>query len=78
VPQGQCSDAEVANAFIPIALELLIASFATPLPDVAQQVPVDWTVLPQPSYPRIAELDARNVKPPQFFQVKAPNGARLR
>ena len=29
----------------------------------------------QPTYPSVTELDARNVKPPSFFQVKAPAGA---
>ena len=43
----------------------------------AQEVPIDRTVLPirQPIYPAVTELDARNVKPPPFFQVKAPAGA---
>jgi len=43
----------------------------------AQDVPIDRTVLPisQPSYPPVTELDARNVKPPPFFQVKAPADA---
>jgi arylsulfatase len=43
----------------------------------AQTVPVDRTVLPisQPEYPPITTLDARDVKPPPFFQVKAPQGA---
>ena len=42
-----------------------------------QEVPIDRTVLPirQPTYPPVTELDARNVKPPPFFQVKAPAGA---
>ena len=43
----------------------------------AQEVPIDRTVLPihQPTYPAVTELDARNVKPPPFFQVKTPAGA---
>ena len=38
---------------------------------------IDRTVLPiaQPSYPPITELDARNVKAPPVFQVKAPKDA---
>src|SRR3954468_16266870 len=38
---------------------------------------VDRTVLPipEPVYPAITELDARNVKPPPRFEVKAPEGA---
>src|SRR6185436_20218799 len=38
---------------------------------------LDRTVLPipEPQPPTITELDARNVKPPARFQVKAPRGA---
>ena len=38
---------------------------------------VDRTNLPiaEPSYPFVTELDARNAKAPQRFQVKAPDGA---
>ncbi|MGA9570723.1 MAG: hypothetical protein WBS17_11585 [Candidatus Acidiferrales bacterium] len=38
---------------------------------------VDRTVLPvpEPKYPPITELDARNAKAPPRFQVKAPKGA---
>src|ERR1700751_4290390 len=38
---------------------------------------LDRTVLPipEPSYPTITELDARNAKAPPRFEVKAPKGA---
>ena len=38
---------------------------------------VDRTALPiaEPTRPAITELDARNVKPPPIFEVKAPAGA---
>ena len=38
---------------------------------------LDRTVLPipEPTYPPITALDARDVKPPPRFQVKAPSGA---
>jgi len=38
---------------------------------------VDRSVLPipDPSYPPIAELDARKATPPRRFEVKAPSGA---
>ena len=38
---------------------------------------LDRTVLPipEPDYPRATELDARNVKAPPRFEVKAPQGA---
>ena len=49
----------------------------TTLPIVAQEVPLDRTVLPirQPVYPAVTELDARNVKAPPSFQINAPSGA---
>ena len=42
-----------------------------------EDVPIDRTVLPirQPTYPPVTELDARNVRPPPFFQIRAPVGA---
>jgi arylsulfatase len=55
----------------------LLAVFGAALGAFGQEVPIDRTVLPirQPTYPSVTELDARNVKPPSFFQVKAPAGA---
>jgi arylsulfatase A-like enzyme len=43
----------------------------------AAEAPVDRTILPipEPSYPVITELDARNAKAPARFEVKAPAGA---
>jgi len=42
-----------------------------------QETPIDRTVLPipEPHYPPITELDARNATPPPRFEVKAPAGA---
>ena len=67
---------KVTSAFMPMGLGLL-AFFGPPALVIAQEVPIDRTELPiqQPVYPPVAELDARNVKPPPFFQVKAPDGA---
>ena len=43
----------------------------------AEQTPLDRTILPvpEPKYPPITELDARNAKAPARFEVKAPAGA---
>jgi arylsulfatase len=56
---------------------VILSAFGMALNAGAQEVPIDRTVLPirQPVYPPVTELDARNVKPPPFFQVKAPAGA---
>ena len=55
----------------------LLAFFGPPALVIAQEVPFDRTVLPipEPVYPPVTELDARNVKSPPFFQIKAPVGA---
>jgi hypothetical protein len=67
---------KVTSAFMPMELGLL-AFFGPPALVIAQEVPFDRTVLPipEPVYPPVTELDARNVKPPPFFQVKAPADA---
>ena len=67
---------KVVGAFVPLGLGLL--AFLGASSEVsAQEEPIDRTVLPvrQPVYPPVTELDARNVKPPPFFQVKAPASA---
>jgi hypothetical protein len=66
---------KIASAFIPIGLGVL--AFVSPTQIIAQEVPIDRTVLPirQPVYPPVIELDARNVKPSPSFQIKAPGGA---
>jgi arylsulfatase A-like enzyme len=58
-----------------IAQAILVAVFSTTA--FTQTVPLDRTALPirQPEYPSITTLDARDVKPPPFFQVKAPDDA---
>ena len=50
---------------------------AAPAPQAAPAGTLDRTVLPipEPTYPPITELDARNVTPPPRFEVKAPEGA---
>jgi len=52
----------------------LIAAAAT---TASAQYKVDRTTLPiqEPDYPPITELDARNVKAPPRFEIKAPAGA---
>jgi arylsulfatase A-like enzyme len=67
---------KVTSAFMPMGLGLL-AFLGPPALVIAQEVPFDRTVLPipEPVYPPVTELDARNVKPPPFFQIKAPVGA---
>ena len=67
---------KIARAFFTLGLAGL-AFFGMPLRISAQEVPIDRTVLPirQPVYPPVTELDARNVKPPPVFQVKAPDDA---
>jgi arylsulfatase A-like enzyme len=63
-----------------LALLSSITAWATgAAPASAQQdaYPIDRTVLPvaEPVRPTYSELDARNVKAPARFQVKAPDGA---
>ena len=62
---------------VPMILLVGAAIFSTTPQAMAQDVPIDRTVLPigQPTYPPATELDARNVTPPPFFQVKAPAAA---
>ncbi|WP_091682916.1 arylsulfatase [Methylocapsa palsarum] len=54
-----------------------LASGSLSQPLTAQEIPLDRTELPirQPVYPPVTELDARKVKPPPFFQIKAPPSA---
>src|SRR4029077_20880023 len=59
----------------PVIHLLLAASSLLPLPSVAQQVNRTVLPVPEPQPPTITELDARNVKPPPRFEVKAPKGA---
>ena len=58
----------------PVYVTLLLALAAMPL---LAQIGPDRTVLPipEPSYPPITELDARNATPPPRFEVKTPQGA---
>ena len=62
----------VTAAFAALGLALTIAGTT-----VSAQERLDRTVLPipEPARPPITELDARNVKPPARFEVKAPAGA---
>ena len=58
---------------------LIIGATLQIAPAMAQQktAPVDRTTLPiaEPKRPVYTEIDARNVKPPPRFEVKAPAGA---
>jgi len=67
---------KMAGTFAPLGLGLLVF-FSTPPEVLAQEVPIDRTVLPiqEPKPPLYRELDARNVKPPPRFQIQAPAGA---
>ncbi len=58
--------------FLPLGL-LISAGCAT----VSESEALDRAVLPipEPKYPPITELDARNAKAPPAFAVKAPKGA---
>src|SRR6266496_4176607 len=69
---------------VSLALSLMHASL-TAVPAAAQQtapssvvLPTDRTVLPipEPEYPHITVLNARNATPPPRFEVKAPAGNR--
>ena len=56
---------------------LLVAAALAAAAALAQQPELDRTVLPipEPVYPPITELDARNAQAPPRFEVKAPEGA---
>src|SRR5258708_14161628 len=57
-------------------IHLLVAtSSLLPLPLIAQQINRTVLPVPEPKPLTITELDARNVKPPPRFEVKAPKGA---
>jgi arylsulfatase len=58
------------------ALGCFLTCVALAVPALAQ-APLDRTILPiaEPPRPVITELDARNVKPPPRFEVKAPENA---
>ncbi len=57
-------------------IHLLVAtSSLLPLPLMAQQINRTVLPVPEPKPPTITALDARNVKPPPRFEVKAPKGA---
>src|SRR5262249_50945409 len=55
----------------------VVAALAIGARTLAADDPIDRTVLPvpDPQYPAITELDARNAKAPPRFEVKAPKGA---
>jgi arylsulfatase A-like enzyme len=66
-------------SFTLVLAVLLAAAFAGNKTEAQNSMAdsVDRTVLPvpEPKYPPITELDARNAKAPPRFQVKAPKGA---
>src|SRR5438046_5988742 len=59
----------------PVIHLLIVASGLLPLSLTAQQINRTVLPVPEPQPPTITELDARNVKPPARFEVKAPKGA---
>src|SRR5260370_29782414 len=67
--------ATIAAVVIGPALLLIVISVASRAE--AQQPSLNRTVLPipEPKYPAIRELDARNATPPPRFEVNAPKGA---
>jgi arylsulfatase A-like enzyme len=72
-------DSRVSVAYM-VAIAVGIAgaqSGAQQAPPAPRAQAMDRTVLPirEPATPAITELDARNVKPPARFEVKAPQGA---
>src|SRR5258705_11891667 len=59
----------------PLVIHFLVAtSTLLPLPLMAQQINRTVLPVPEPQPPTITKLDARNVKPPPRFEVKAPTG----
>jgi arylsulfatase A-like enzyme len=72
----EASLVKVGCAVVTMGLAALVC-VAVSKQAVAQEVPIDRTELPirQPVYPPVTELDARNVKAPPFFQIKAPPSA---
>ena len=62
---------------VPLALAGLALAAASPLAHAQATARLDRTVLPiaEPKRPIYRELDARNVKLPPHFEVKAPAGA---
>ncbi len=73
------------TAAVALMLTLTLLTLQTTAPVAAQQAatattavgPTDRTVLPipEPVYPHLTTLDARDAKAPPRFQVKAPDGA---
>ena len=60
----------------PLVITMVVGlSSLLPLPLTAEQINRTVLPVPEPKQPTITELDARNVKPPPRFEVKAPNGA---
>lgn len=54
---------------------LLMAAPATPAKNNAKTLDRTILPIPEPKYPAITTLDARNAKAPPRFEVKAPDGA---
>ena len=64
----------MSHAVRAVATAAIVAVLA---PALWAQAPLDRTVLPipEPSYPTVTELDARNAKAPPRFDIAAPRGA---
>jgi arylsulfatase len=66
---------EMQKKSSPLACVLAGVLSVLPLPLSAQQINRTALPVPEPQPPTITELDARNVKSPPRFEVKAPKGA---
>ena len=58
-------------------LLILLGGASAPMASLAADAALDRSVLPipEPTPPKLTELDARNAKAPPRFQVTAPAGA---
>src|SRR4029077_8944622 len=66
---------EMPKKSSPVIFVLASMLSLLPLPLAAQQINRTVLPVPDPQPPTITELDARNVKPPPRFEVKAPKAA---
>jgi arylsulfatase A-like enzyme len=67
------SEIVMKNTPVVFVLTGILSLLALPL--AAQEINRTVLPVPEPKPPTITELDARNVKPPPRFEVKAPTGA---
>src|SRR5271166_1673347 len=76
VQREMTSNNDTRRRFIGLPIIVAVAIIAMIAQNVRAQAP-DRSVLPipDPSYPAITQLDARNATPPPRFELKAPAGA---